>query len=105
MEKGIEQIRPRLILITQRRAQSARVQENRAVIDYQVIESNGSLAYTVQIERRKLTLPGQTEPTDNILRATHVIRKENGEWKLLHRHADELVNVTIPGLAPASPIR
>ena len=31
------------------------------------------------------------------LRVTHAFRKEDGRWKLLHRHADPLVETTAPG--------
>ena len=98
MEKGIAEIRPRLVFLTQRRTQGAGFQQNRAEIEYVSVFASGDLAYTVQIERRKLSVAGQERPTDNVLRATHVLRKEGGEWKLLHRHADPLVEVTVQGL-------
>ena len=25
---------------------------------------------------------------ENVLRVTHVFRRENGEWKIVHRHGD-----------------
>jgi ketosteroid isomerase-like protein len=31
------------------------------------------------------------------LRVTHVFGKENGQWKLLHRHADPLIGKSAPG--------
>jgi|RhiMetdeSRZDD1v2_1073273.scaffolds.fasta_scaffold812169_2 ketosteroid isomerase-like protein len=98
MEKGIAAIRPRLEFLTQRRTEGKRFEENRAEIEYVSISASGDLAYTVQFERRRLSVPGQEQPAKSVLRATHVLRKENGEWKLLHRHADPLVEVTIPGL-------
>jgi ketosteroid isomerase-like protein len=30
------------------------------------------------------------------LGVTHLFRKEQGEWKLLHRHADPLMSKTAP---------
>jgi ketosteroid isomerase-like protein len=98
MEKGIAQIRPRLVFLTQRRTEGERFEQNEAEIEYISIITSGNFAYTVQIERRRLSRPGQNEPEENVLRATHVLRKENGDWKLLHRHADPLVAVAIPGL-------
>jgi ketosteroid isomerase-like protein len=98
MEKGISQIAPRLRLITQRRREAAGFEENRAEIDYVSIISSGAFAYTVQFERRQLS--GGSANTPNELRATHVLRKEDGQWKLLHRQADNLVPVTIPGVTP-----
>jgi hypothetical protein len=31
-----------------------------------------------------------------VLRVTHVFGKENGDWKLVHRHADPLMDKTTP---------
>jgi ketosteroid isomerase-like protein len=30
------------------------------------------------------------EAADDALRVTHVYRRENGEWKIVHRHGDGL---------------
>jgi transposase len=46
-----------------------------------------AIAYTVQIERRKLSVAGQEQTKGDVLRATHVLRRENGQWRLVHRHA------------------
>jgi len=100
-EKGIAQIKPRIDCLTQRRTKAEGYQDNRAVIEYISVFAAGDLAYTVQIERRKLA-EGQNIATDNVIRATHVLRKENGAWKLLHRHADPLVQITVPGLPTPS---
>jgi ketosteroid isomerase-like protein len=97
VEKGIAQIAPRLRLITQRRREAAGFEENRAEIDYVSIISSDDFAYTAQFERRRLSGAG-TANSSNELRATHVLRKEDGQWKLLHRQADNLVPVTIPGV-------
>ena len=48
---------------------------------------SGDLAYTVGYERFSCSVDhGPIEPT--VLRVTHVYRRENGEWKIVHRHAD-----------------
>jgi ketosteroid isomerase-like protein len=48
---------------------------------------SGDLAYTVGYERCSRSWDGgPVEST--ILRVTHVYRRENGEWKIVHRHAD-----------------
>jgi ketosteroid isomerase-like protein len=45
------------------------------------------LAYTVGYERHTTSIDGgPLEPTT--LRVTHVYRRENGEWKIVHRHGD-----------------
>ncbi len=50
---------------------------------------SGDLAYTVGYEHSSLSVDdGPVEP--NNLRVTHVYRRENGEWKIVHRHGDRL---------------
>ena len=48
--------------------------------------ASGDLAYTVGYEHNKVTVDGQ--PTTYTLRATHVYRREDGQWRIVHRHAD-----------------
>lgn len=47
----------------------------------------GDMAYTVGYEHTQATVNG--EPRTYTLRATQVYRREGGEWKVAHRHADE----------------
>lgn len=50
---------------------------------------SGDLAYTVGFEHTSVSWDGvPLEPYT--LRVTHVYRRENGEWKIVHRHADRL---------------
>jgi ketosteroid isomerase-like protein len=50
---------------------------------------SGDLAYTAGHERARASFDGG--PIDPIrLRVTHLYRRENGEWKIVHRHADPL---------------
>jgi ketosteroid isomerase-like protein len=65
-------------------------------VEYLTSAVSGDLAYTVTIERSQALVAGQTAPMPMALRATHVFRKEDGAWKLLHRHADHLVEKTAP---------
>jgi ketosteroid isomerase-like protein len=48
------------------------------------------LAYIVGIERARAKVGGNEEITPYALRATNIFRRENGEWKLVHRHADPI---------------
>ena len=48
---------------------------------------SGDLAYTVGYERSTRSLDGGPA-TSATLRVTHVYRRENGEWKIVHRHGD-----------------
>ena len=50
---------------------------------------SGDLAYTVGYEHSKVSRDGG-EMRTNRLRVTHVYRRENGEWKIVHRHGDGL---------------
>jgi ketosteroid isomerase-like protein len=48
---------------------------------------SGDLAYTVGYERSVLSYDGgPVRPS--VLRVTHVYRRENGDWKIVHRHGD-----------------
>ena len=48
------------------------------------------LAYVVRIERAKAKVGGREEITPITLRATMIFRPEDGEWKMVHRHADPI---------------
>jgi ketosteroid isomerase-like protein len=52
------------------------------------------LWYTVAIERSEARVAGQDAPASMGLRVTHLFRKEDGEWKMIHRHADPLIDKT-----------
>jgi hypothetical protein len=77
---------------------AARFEESGAIVQFQYLSSgvSGELAYTVAIERSTVRIVGQKEPAAMSLRVTHLFRKEQGEWKLLHRHADPLMSKTAP---------
>lgn len=48
--------------------------------------ASGDLAYTVAYEHTTATVNG--ERSTYTLRVTHIYRRENGEWKVVHRHGD-----------------
>lgn len=60
-------------------------------IEYLNRGASGDLAFAISIERQKAQIKGQAAPTSRALRVTQIFRKEGGKWKLLHRHADPLV--------------
>jgi ketosteroid isomerase-like protein len=72
---------------------SSQFKESRATqkIEYLNTGISGDLAFTVAIERQLARIAGQDKPTPRALRVTQVFRKEGGVWKLVHRHADPLV--------------
>lgn len=49
----------------------------------------GDMAYTAGLEHTSASVDGQ--PRSYTLRATQVYRREDGEWKVFHRHADTVV--------------
>ena len=48
------------------------------------------LAYVVRVERVEARLGGQEAVTAYSLRATMIMRPEDGVWKIVHRHADPI---------------
>jgi ketosteroid isomerase-like protein len=52
----------------------------------------GDFAYAVAIERGQVRAAGEADFAPKALRVTEIFRKEDGAWRLLHRHADPLVH-------------
>jgi ketosteroid isomerase-like protein len=50
-------------------------------------EARGDLAYTVALEHTTASVNG-AGPEPYVLRATTIFRREDGEWKVVHRHGD-----------------
>ena len=70
-------------------------------VEYVSIVVSGDLAFTVGIERQEGARVGdQQHPGQRALRATQVFRREDGDWKLMHRHGDPLVEKQMPSAAP-----
>jgi ketosteroid isomerase-like protein len=74
---------------TDRAAAQFRDGEN---IGFEVIEKyvTPELAYVLRIERAKAKVGGREDVTSIALRATMIFRPEDGEWKVVHRHADPI---------------
>jgi ketosteroid isomerase-like protein len=91
-EKGWQEVGPRYDWA------AARFRESRATLKVQYLTTvvGADLAYTVSLERSQALAVGQDRPAPMVLRVTHVFRKEDGQWKLVHRHADPLVDKTAP---------
>ena len=56
-------------------------------VENTVIASSGDLAYTVGFERSLVSVDGGP-PRAMVIRVTHIYRRIDGDWKLMHRHAD-----------------
>ena len=52
--------------------------------------STPDLGYVLQIERVQARLPGGDDVVPFALRVTMIFRPEDGEWKVVHRHADPI---------------
>jgi SnoaL-like domain len=49
------------------------------------------------IERAEVLYAGHTEPREQVLRSTMIFRFDRGAWKIVHRHADTMVDLQLPG--------
>jgi ketosteroid isomerase-like protein len=56
--------------------------------DFDVVAAgaSGDLAYTVGYEHNRVKFEGESRTYT--LRVTHVYRREDGQWRIVHRHAD-----------------
>jgi ketosteroid isomerase-like protein len=58
--------------------------------ELQAYDVIGDMAYTAGLEHTSASVDG--EPRSYTLRATQVYRREDGEWKVAHRHGDTVAN-------------
>jgi ketosteroid isomerase-like protein len=56
--------------------------------EYEIVAADvvGEMAFTAGYERTEASING--EPRQYVLRATQIYRREDGDWKVAHRHAD-----------------
>lgn len=60
--------------------------------------ASGDLAYIVAFEHTTASIGGAA-PVAYVLRVTTIFRREDGEWKVAHRHADPASSVTVDARA------
>jgi ketosteroid isomerase-like protein len=84
-EVGWEEVGPRLEWVAASFADGT--------LDYEllVMHEGSDFAVTVGIERNTFTLADASSPARNELRVTHVYRREHDGWKVVHRHADPII--------------
>jgi len=91
-EAGVAQVHQRYLLAaTAFRPSGATVR-----FEYLVKDVRDRLAYTVAVERATVLYAGQTERQPQILRVTMMFRFDNGAWKIIHRHADTMIDLQLP---------
>ena len=91
-EKGWNEVGPRYDWV----ASQFKPSGARKTVEYLNAGVSGDLAFTVAIERDEVRLSSQEKSTARALRVTQVFRRVNGAWKLLHRHADPLLEKKAP---------
>ncbi len=84
-EKGWEQVGPRLDWA------AARFRGANLTIEPLAMGMSGDLAYTIDIERSQVRVAGRDEFSPMALRVTYIFRREEGTWKIIHRHADAIM--------------
>jgi ketosteroid isomerase-like protein len=58
------------------------------------VGASGDLAYWVGLQHATAQIGDMTQPAAMDLRVTEIFRREHGEWKLVHRHADPHANAS-----------
>jgi ketosteroid isomerase-like protein len=74
-------------------AQSFQPGGDNALEFLQVFASDG-VGYWVGIQHARVHLPDKAKAVPMDLRVTEVFRREDGAWRLVHRHADMLVEAS-----------
>jgi ketosteroid isomerase-like protein len=77
---------------------AARVYRDGEIVGFDNVSTviASDLAYTVEIESYRARVGGSDELAPVSLRVTTVFRREDGVWKVLHRHADPITSTRPP---------
>lgn len=73
-------------------ASGAKMFESGGENSFEILQmaANDGIAYWAGIQRSSVRMQGKAEAIPMDLRVTEAFRREDGEWKLVHRHADIL---------------
>jgi ketosteroid isomerase-like protein len=71
---------------------AASLRSDGTFVEWQIVAKyvTAELAYVVQIERAEAKIGAREDITPLAVRATMIFRPEDGEWKIVHRHADPI---------------
>ena len=71
---------------------AASLRSDGTFVEWQIVAKyvSAELAYVVQIERAEAKIGAREDITPLAVRATMIFRPEDGEWKVVHRHADPI---------------
>ena len=77
---------------------AASLRSDGTFLGWQIVAKHvtAELAYVVQIERAKAKIGAREDITPLAVRATMIFRPEEGEWKVVHRHADPIITPQPP---------
>lgn len=87
-EHGWDEVGPRLRWAAERFVAGETEQE------VLVMGTSGDLGYTVALERGSAHLAGRPAAAPMVLRVTHIYRRIDGVWRIVHRHADPITAKT-----------
>ncbi len=59
-------------------------------VDLVATYANGNIACVVEVEHDRAKVGGGTEQAEFHVRVTSVYERLNGQWRLVHRHADPI---------------
>jgi ketosteroid isomerase-like protein len=79
-------------------AVAARRTPGSASVSFELLASgvSGELAYVVSFQRNLIRAAESDAPRPSFTRVTHILRREEGQWRLLHRHMDHLPEIYTP---------
>lgn len=85
-EKGWEQVGSRLDWA------ASVFREGHSTIEMLAMGASGDLAYAVWIDHGQVRVAGRDGFSPMVLRITQIYRREEGMWKVIHRHGDPLTD-------------
>jgi ketosteroid isomerase-like protein len=88
-EHGWDEVGPRLTWAAERFVPGGGTEQ-----EIIAMGSSGDLGYTVALERGHAHVVGRAAAAPMLLRVTHVYRRIDGEWRIVHRHADPIAAKT-----------